>query len=369
MDTRPKYEHVADRIRLLVRERRLRPGDSLPNERELSRMLGVSYVTVRKANRELVEAGLIRREHGRGTFVNAPARNARATWTIGFLAVRGELSGATLRNYRTMRAMLAERGHRLVFDSTLPSREGTSISTLFGGKPPDGLILHGFLDEAYVGAMARVPFPVVVSGNAPLNAAVSSVHYGSEALGYRLTRTLIDALGFEVVWLAIEPMRLFYSRQFVDGFRRALRDVPKATGFLSLCDDGDYGPFVRSFSDWRQRSDQTCAVIWGYDFAFADPALLRIGGKGRVTQVVSVPARREGWSLPPPADLGCIDYPSRLLMQYTVDGIMRLLDHPGSTPQHVALEPTLSVTERGTCHARLEATWHPINETPTSHSA
>ncbi len=46
-------------------------GSQIPNEDRLCEMLGISRITVRHALRNLEEAGLLRREHGRGTFVRA----------------------------------------------------------------------------------------------------------------------------------------------------------------------------------------------------------------------------------------------------------------------------------------------------------
>ncbi|WP_308286853.1 GntR family transcriptional regulator [Actinomadura parmotrematis] len=46
------------------------PGTSLPSERDLAAELAVSRPTVRAAIEELVESGLLVREHGRGTFTS-----------------------------------------------------------------------------------------------------------------------------------------------------------------------------------------------------------------------------------------------------------------------------------------------------------
>ncbi|MFF9146020.1 GntR family transcriptional regulator [Streptomyces sp. NPDC055051] len=62
-----KRERVRDAILELIEARR--PGDAIPSERVLCAELGVSRPTLRAAADELVMAGLLVREHGRGMFV------------------------------------------------------------------------------------------------------------------------------------------------------------------------------------------------------------------------------------------------------------------------------------------------------------
>ena len=50
----------------------LRSGDAIPSERVLVARLGVSRVTVRQAIADLVEAGVLERVHGKGTYVTGP---------------------------------------------------------------------------------------------------------------------------------------------------------------------------------------------------------------------------------------------------------------------------------------------------------
>lgn len=56
--------------RIIVAERRLGPGDKLPNEIELSKELGVSRATLREAIQALAVQGVLEVRRGRGTFVS-----------------------------------------------------------------------------------------------------------------------------------------------------------------------------------------------------------------------------------------------------------------------------------------------------------
>ncbi|MFJ1756358.1 GntR family transcriptional regulator [Kitasatospora sp. NPDC088134] len=66
-----KRDQVREYLRELVES--LTPGDPVPSERTLCARLGVSRPTLRAGVDDLVGAGLLVREHGRGMFV-APAR-------------------------------------------------------------------------------------------------------------------------------------------------------------------------------------------------------------------------------------------------------------------------------------------------------
>lgn len=63
------YEEVADRIRRLIVEGHLKPGDRLPAERELAEGFGVSRTSVRDAIRVLEMIGLLEPRQGDGTVV------------------------------------------------------------------------------------------------------------------------------------------------------------------------------------------------------------------------------------------------------------------------------------------------------------
>lgn len=65
----PIYSQVASFLRQRIRNGELAAGTKLPKELDLARQLGVSRIPVRHALAILDREGLIRRRHGRGTFV------------------------------------------------------------------------------------------------------------------------------------------------------------------------------------------------------------------------------------------------------------------------------------------------------------
>lgn len=67
----PLWHQAEMTLRSLIERGEWSSGSQIPNEDRLCEMLGISRITVRHALRNLEEAGLLRREHGRGTFVRS----------------------------------------------------------------------------------------------------------------------------------------------------------------------------------------------------------------------------------------------------------------------------------------------------------
>ena len=74
--TQRLYEQVAGQVTELVARGEFKPGDRLPPERDLAKVLGVSRPTVREAMIALEIAGLVEVRVGAGTFVTDKARTA-----------------------------------------------------------------------------------------------------------------------------------------------------------------------------------------------------------------------------------------------------------------------------------------------------
>lgn len=67
----PLWWQVEQAIRAIINGGEWSTGDQIPAEDRLCQMFGVSRITLRHALRNLEESGVLRREHGRGTFVRS----------------------------------------------------------------------------------------------------------------------------------------------------------------------------------------------------------------------------------------------------------------------------------------------------------
>ncbi|CAN5512209.1 GntR family transcriptional regulator [soil metagenome] len=67
--SRSLWEQARDRIHDEIKSGQFRPGDRLPTEQDYAKRFGISLNPVRAALQQLVQAGVIERINGRGTFV------------------------------------------------------------------------------------------------------------------------------------------------------------------------------------------------------------------------------------------------------------------------------------------------------------
>ncbi|HLJ99985.1 MAG TPA: GntR family transcriptional regulator [Streptosporangiaceae bacterium] len=92
----PLYFQIAESLKRSITEGRLKPGERLDNELELTQQLGVSRPTVRQAVQRLVDEGLVVRRRGLGTVVVTP----RILRSVGLTSLYDDLA-ATGRHPET----------------------------------------------------------------------------------------------------------------------------------------------------------------------------------------------------------------------------------------------------------------------------
>jgi GntR family transcriptional regulator len=70
----PYYHQIKEGLKDLIASSKLKPGDMLPSELNLSEQLEISRLVVHRAYRELVTEGLLIRRRAKGTFISPPIK-------------------------------------------------------------------------------------------------------------------------------------------------------------------------------------------------------------------------------------------------------------------------------------------------------
>jgi len=163
----PRYYEIEQALR--ARVAKLSPGDPLPSDAELCAEFGVSRMTARNAMTQLVQAGIVQRIPGRGTFVARQPVHRQAGSLISFpdeMRRRGRRPRSRLLTRRT--------------------RAGTGVETmslgLRSGSEVVELVRLRLADEE--------PIAIEASAFAPSLAAVLE---GADLEGGSLFDTLVGA--------------------------------------------------------------------------------------------------------------------------------------------------------------------------------
>jgi GntR family transcriptional regulator, arabinose operon transcriptional repressor len=139
----PKYLQLKEEILSWIHTGRLKPGDQIPSENEISEQFQMSRQTVRQTFGLLEKEGLLLRVQGKGTFVSESiAGRSAEVQTIGMLTTY--ISDYIFPHIvRGTESALRSRGYRLVLSSTDndKQREKESLSVMMN-EPISGLIIE-----------------------------------------------------------------------------------------------------------------------------------------------------------------------------------------------------------------------------------
>lgn len=105
----PLYLQVQETLKEMIENVEYGPGEQIPSERELSDMLGVSRMTVRRAVENLIQVGLLERRSTSGTYVRQPqvVRHVGSQYPVGLTQMLQHQQahvGARLLAFDTIRA-------------------------------------------------------------------------------------------------------------------------------------------------------------------------------------------------------------------------------------------------------------------------
>jgi GntR family transcriptional regulator len=93
----PAYLQLASLIKRMIANGEYSPGSRIPAESIISRSYGVAVMTVRQAISLLAEQGLLKRVHGRGTFVCGPDWTRASFNMVGLLEILSDKDNIDIR--------------------------------------------------------------------------------------------------------------------------------------------------------------------------------------------------------------------------------------------------------------------------------
>lgn len=202
MKTEPLYKSIKDEITEKILGGEFAPGDRIMPENEMTEHYGVSRVTVRNALDKLVEAGLVERMRGKGTFVkdrNAGFRRRDKgkglSPMISFIIpILNDTH--TIRLFDGMYQAADRQGYHVTLYQTFhdQKREETCISAALNDGA-DGIVIYPIQNERYneeIIKLALSRFPTVLIDRSLEGININAVVTDNEKAAYDAARRLID---------------------------------------------------------------------------------------------------------------------------------------------------------------------------------
>ena len=136
-----RHIYAEKKIRETIRQ--LSAGDKLPGERTISKDLGISYMTTRKAIESLVAKGLLYKVPKKGAYVAGHKKSATKTKNLGYFldsSIKGGLSSPYYSMiFDALEKEAAKNGYSLMYISNTSGSDFLEIA-----KKIDGVIISCF---------------------------------------------------------------------------------------------------------------------------------------------------------------------------------------------------------------------------------
>lgn len=224
-----KYHQIEDELKELIFSDKIRPGDKLPSENELSAKYEVSRQTVRKAISKLENEGLIYAVHGSGTFCSERAVHRKMSKNIAVVMtyLSDYIFPAVIKG---IDSVLSDEGYSIMLKSTnnSRSREVICLEDLMQ-KDIDGVIIEPsksnmFCKHSYLYEKLDdygIPYVFIQGGYSSMEDK-PHVLMDDEEGGYLLTKHLADLGHKNIVGIFKSDDRQGQKRH--SGYARALQE-------------------------------------------------------------------------------------------------------------------------------------------------
>lgn len=293
---RTKYMTLMENLKGDILSGKIRPGEKLPSENELSARYEISRHTVRKALGMLANEGYITAEHGRGTFCSERMRHTKSSRNIAVITTY--LSDYIFpRLLQGIDGVLTENGYSIILKNTGNSRakEVRCLEDILT-KDIEGLIIEPSKSQMYCKHQHlyerleeyEIPY-VFMQGIFPQMEGKPYVLMDDCKGGYLLTKYLID-LGHKGI-AGIFKADDIQGQERHKGYVKALQEGGMAYDpdmvIWFHTEDRTVKPISEITRLAKARADLDAVVCYNDQIAMETVRVLKKAGK-RVPQDISI---------------------------------------------------------------------------------
>ena len=214
-----KYNDVKQRLIRYIFENRMKEGDKLPSEQKLCALFETSNLPLRRAEDELCNGGMLRREKNRGVFVGNGWDRTSFTSRLGILSIGVDdyPSGEQETTFRK-----ALRAHHC--DLRVIRTFGRDVNNLAIGELEqcDYIVISGFVTQAWVEAVKALEKPILHIGYTELDTGIPRVENDFPDLFQKIFQVAdkVEAKRM-LVWLPLRE-EVSYADSMIDGMDEAI---------------------------------------------------------------------------------------------------------------------------------------------------
>ncbi|MDI6618985.1 MAG: GntR family transcriptional regulator [Clostridiales bacterium] len=227
-DTGLKYQKMKKYIIDQINNKVYKPNERIPSENELSKLLGFSIITVRKAMAELVNENIIYRVQGKGSFVvdtNKIAASKRIAALI--MSGNGPYDSSLLQIIKGIQTYFKKENYSLIVESSDSNieKEKKIIDDLVG-KGVQGIILYSSNPDANIISIKRMRemmFPLVLIDRYIEEYPINYVCPNNFAGAFSATEYLLKSGHKKIAFVAYE-FYLSSEKERFKGYCKAMED-------------------------------------------------------------------------------------------------------------------------------------------------
>ena len=212
-----KYNQAKYEILNVIAKDKLKVGDRLPAERDLSSRFNFSSISLRRALKELAEQGYVEKRHGSGTYLARSVCNWEKKGEMMFLEIVRSDIPPTASTYQ-VKEFMRERNIDLKILTAI--RPDTNIAN--AASSCIGIFVSGWIDEEWIAFLKMLDIPMIIIGSNPFMNIIPTVDWDWEKAASMMVKEFVHK-GYHKIGLITGAREYYPSRLIYNGFCNAMK--------------------------------------------------------------------------------------------------------------------------------------------------